>query len=410
MLKVIKSNVAFSLILLLSIPAYSSQHDSSKSIVAKSAALMPAVTAVTQGVAKQGYKAVVGKTISKLYGMVPSWQTLTGTTRTGLSWTGTGFSTIARKTLHAGQAVLGYVTPAINNSLAYVSPVAKETAALIRRHPKLVCGTLLATGMVYALHKIYRHYRPTAPTVPVHEQIDAPAAPAPTPNAAPIVPAPQPDIAVPTSTVEAVREIAAPTTLTNVQPTGNIPHQEAPAAQVLQGGAPSAPAHQEAPAAQAPATDIQRHVTAANLDISDLSDLDLLQRAKVAAETDIAQLIAIREAGKAFALLATKNDAPGATESDEAYLHQLTAFKYKLNASVVPENQKALHKRFATICQQVNASLIDETNCCDDHKAEFDEMIEQLNALVGQLEEAIALEMSKGTSSSSSSTARTLSL
>ena len=122
MLKVIKSNFIFALVLALSIPAYAGLD---KDVTTKKSwfAITPAMTTAA---------------ISKL------WNTLTGT---GLSWARTGISTATRN----GKAALNYVTPIAKSSL-------KASVNLAKSHPttsKLIAGTCLAAGLSYATYRAF---------------------------------------------------------------------------------------------------------------------------------------------------------------------------------------------------------------------------------------------------------------
>lgn len=140
MLKVIKVNSSFAIALLLSIPAFAVDPAPSKAVAVTTAAAQKATGA--------GLKAVMGKTMSKAWDMVPSWQTIKGATKKGCSAVATG-----------AQAALSYTAPAAKASLIYA-----------KSHPTtVIAGTLAATGLAIAAVKVYQHYK--AKNTPVMPEI-----------------------------------------------------------------------------------------------------------------------------------------------------------------------------------------------------------------------------------------------
>ncbi len=130
MLKVIKVNSSFAIALLLSIPAFAVDPAPSKAVAVTAAAAQKATCAEI--------KAVMGKAMSKAWGMVPSWQTIKGATKKGCSAVAMG-----------AQAALSYTTPAAKAALIYA-----------KSHPTtVIAGTLAATGLAIAAVKVYQHYK-----------------------------------------------------------------------------------------------------------------------------------------------------------------------------------------------------------------------------------------------------------
>lgn len=349
MLKVIKTNATFALVLLLSIPAFAGQPGSAKSVTATSNGVVPVVATVANNVVKDGMKAAAAaKTFSKIYDAIPSWQSVKGKTYAGLSWAGRGFSALGRGAVRGSKAALGYVTPAAKATLAFAS----EHSTTV----KIIAGTLAAAGLGYAGYRTYKHWK----TKPVAANLRRGHAP----ENAPAVPA-----AVPTASVAP----AAPTAV------------------------PTAPAAQGATRAALPVAPAQ----VADITAPALSDLGLLQNARAAAEADIASFSQIREAGKMYAQLKNQADADqeavNAAGDDHGLKH--AGFVYRMSSSVIPDNQQQLQAEFEATCKRINELLANEDNCLDNHKAEYDLMVGQLNHVIARLDEAIenerAIELSK---------------
>lgn len=363
MLKVITTNATFALVLLLSIPAFAGQPGSAKSVTATSNGVAPVVATVANNVVKDGMKAAaVAKTFSRIYDAIPSWQSIKGKTYAGLSWAGKGFSALGCGAVRGSKAALGYVTPAAKATLAFASEHSTSV--------KIIAGTLAAAGLGYAGYRTYKHWK----TKPVAANLRRDHAP----ENAPAVPA-----AVPTASV-------APVTIPTAIPTASV----APAAPTA---VPTAPAAQGATRTALPVAPAQ----AADITAPALSDLGLLQNARAAAEADIASFSQIREAGKMYAQLKNQADADqeavNAAGDDHGLKH--AGFVYRMSSSVIPDNQQQLQVEFEATCKRINELLANEDNCLDNHKAEYDLMVGQLNHVIARLDEAIenerAIELSK---------------
>ena len=302
MLKVIKSNLMFALVLSLSIPAYAAQPESDKSVTTKKSWLVVTPTITTA-------------MISKL------WNTLRGT---GLSWARTGISTATR----SGKAALNYVAPIAKSSL-------KASVNLAKSHPttsKLIAGTCLAAGLSYATYRAFKR---------LGNKLG--------------------------NKVAATRTEVASAAPINVL------------AQTIATAVTTAP--------QASTAEITQNVPAAPVKEVSNTALTSLQAAKDVAEDDIAAFTALREAGKAYALAKDQRNA-------QDYFDKQLNFKYNMAKCDLPDNQKQLQKDFIAGCKQMHAFLNNEENCRDEHRAEFNAMIEQLHNIIEQLDEAIAIEMS----------------
>lgn len=129
MLKVIKSNALFALVLLLSIPAYASQPvDTSKA----------AGFAARLASGFRGFKSTLASTYQKL----PSAQDLKAAGSATLAMTKRGLDTVGKKTTELSQKALDRATPAAQASLAYAGQHSKEI--------KIASGALAALGATFA--------------------------------------------------------------------------------------------------------------------------------------------------------------------------------------------------------------------------------------------------------------------
>ena len=354
MVKVTKSNATFALALLLGIPAVASQPDAMQ-FVPKSTALVP----VVKKAAKNGLKAV-SEGLFKLYKTIPSWNNIKTTTGNGLSWAGTGVSTVARRTVNGGKVAFSYISPAAKTALAFVG-----------RHPtqvKIIAGTVAALGLAFAGYKAY-NLMPTRTikrpaTQPLIEEVKE------------VITSAQ-QLVQPVTPVVATNNNPAVILTEVVQPTTQITTEViTPAQQLVQPVPPVA------------STSSNNITPEQKKQVVISGDLALLEQAKIAAETDIAKLMEIKQAGQTYAQSRT------AAAQDE-YLGKYSEFTYAMDRCPMPEAQKGLRAHFTAVCQGINGFLENEDTCLDTHKAEFDSMIEQLSTIIEQLDEAIAIEMTK---------------
>lgn len=302
--------------------------------IEKSGASQTTVLATTAAavVAKEGMKAVADKVMSKMYNaVVPSWQYVKGKAGVGLSWAGKGFSAIA----HTGQIALSYVTPTAKASLAFAS-----------RHSttvKILGGTLAAASLGIAVWKTYKYWHHKHATQ-THKEPAVPAAP-----------------------------VAQP---------------------AIQGTLPAAPVA----APVVPAATPQAPVAAQAVNPTDANHaIALLRASKAAAEADIATWIRIRDAGKAYAALKKRTDIDekALLQAMDTFIILNSSFRNTMATTAIPTEQAALRDAFDHTCSHISDLIAGyEDNCLDDHKAEFDARIGELQAIIAGLDEAMAIKMS----------------